>query len=817
MIRSGKGRARKPVNWPVLALSGVLAGVLPALAMHAEAAQGSEESLQRPFDIPAQPLSAALLAFTRQSGLDVVVDGVLEADLRSSAIKGSYSAEQALGLLLRDSGLGFRWVDGSSVLIMRLSVPSEALELGSIGISGTLLSAHDELPPEYAGGQVARGSRLGILGNVDIMDAPFNVTSYTAQIIADQQSSSLAGVLYNDPSVRFATSDGLNAENFTIRGFDLVSTDVSLNGMYGLLPGAHVPTEFIERVEVFKGPAAMLFGISPFGAVGGAINIVPKRAGEEPLARLTSSYESDARLGLALDLGRRFGAEQRLGVRINAAWADGETGVEDQEKLRRFFSLGMDYRGDNWKLELDAYSTDQNQYNGSSLHVGFATLGRVIKAPDADTNALRGIYVDQDSEGVIVRGEYALGEQWTAYAALGKARYRYSGYLNGTRVVVLDDSGNARGQTYHQAGDYERSTAETGLQGRFATGSVGHQVVLSVSGLSWETGLADVSRSTSASYITNIYHPIYPLFPGDVGRVNRTAENTFTSLSLADTLSFIDDRLLLTLGARSQRVRNKSWNSRTLVQSADYDEARLTPVLGLVVKPWGPSISLYANYIEGLSAGQYVGDTYANAGDTLEPYQTKQVEAGVKWDAGHFANTLSLYQITKPSAISVYTAGVTLPELKGDGEQRNRGLEWNVFGQLTPQVRLLGGIAYLQGKLVSTAGGNNDGNDAPAVPRWTGNLGAEWDIPWLAGLTLDARVTYTDSQYLDPANDLELPSWKRFDAGARYTTRIAGKAVVFRGSVLNLADSNYWSGRFNDGIATMGAPRTVKLSASVDF
>ena len=103
------------------------------------------------------------------------------------------------------------------------------------------------------------------------------------------------------------------------------------------------------------------------------------------------------------------------------------------------------------------------------------------------------------------------------------------------------------------------------------------------------------------------------------------------------------------------------------------------------------------------------------------------------------------------------------------------------------------------------------------MPKWTANLGSEWDLPWVPGLTLSGRMVYTSSQYLDAANKLPIASWTRFDVGGRYATRIQGKNVVFRANVENLANRNYWAGYFNDGYATLGAPRTFKLSASVDF
>lgn len=102
------------------------------------------------------------------------------------------------------------------------------------------------------------------------------------------------------------------------------------------------------------------------------------------------------------------------------------------------------------------------------------------------------------------------------------------------------------------------------------------------------------------------------------------------------------------------------------------------------------------------------------------------------------------------------------------------------------------------------------------VPTWLVNLGAEWDTPWLPGLTLQAAAIHTGRQYADNANTQKLPAWTRVDLGARYVTRLAAHPVAFRAGVENAFNQRYWSGTWN-GFSSVGAPRTVKLAVSVDF
>ena len=154
------------------------------------------------------------------------------------------------------------------------------------------------------------------------------------------------------------------------------------------------------------------------------------------------------------------------------------------------------------------------------------------------------------------------------------------------------------------------------------------------------------------------------------------------------------------------------------------------------------------------------------------------------------------------------------------GEQRNRGIELSVFGEPTCGVRLLGGLTLLDAELTSTQDGVNQGNRAIGVPRTQANVGGEWDVPGLDGLTLTSRVIYTGRQYADAANDLEVPSWTRFDLGARYRMVIENRDVTLRARLDNVTGRDYWAsaGGYTDrGYLVLGAPRTLSVSATVDF
>src|SRR5690606_16319529 len=142
-----------------------------------------------------------------------------------------------------------------------------------------------------------------------------------------QQARTIGDVLKNDASVRVARGFGNFQDAYFIRGFILQSDEVAYNGLYGILPRQLIATELVERVEVLRGASAFLNGAAPGGgAIGGSINLVPKRAGNEPLTRVTVGEATGGQYRVSTDIARRFGPDQSAGVRINAVRGNGGTG-----------------------------------------------------------------------------------------------------------------------------------------------------------------------------------------------------------------------------------------------------------------------------------------------------------------------------------------------------------------------------------------------------------------------------------------------------------------------------------------------------------
>jgi iron complex outermembrane receptor protein len=701
----------------------------------------------------------------------------------------------------------------------------KALELGATTISADAATPN-ALPPVYAGGQVARGGQLGVLGNQDIMDVPFSMSSYTEKLIRDQQAENVGDVLLNDSSVRQASGYANQAQAFVIRGLPLNGDDISFNGLYGILPRQIMSTDALERVEVFKGPNAFINGVTPGGSgIGGGVNLQPKRADDVPLRRFSTDISSDGRVGEHLDIGQRFGEDNRFGARVNISQREGDTGIDDESQRSKLFAVGLDYRGDALRLSGDFVYSKQQINGGRNTVLLGKNLTHIPDAPSADTNYAPswGTSSLEDTFGML-RAEYDLNDNWTAYVAGGAKHTNEIGRYSS--VTLNDTLGNATVSGSRIAHQEDNTSLMAGLNGKFQTGAVSHKLNVGLTGIWAQTRNAyDFDLNGHAS---NIYNPVDVAEPvkgsfvgGDLNDPGITAKTFARSAAVSDTLGFMDDRLLVTAGLRRQELVVQGFAYGTGTRTADYDKSITTPVYGLVFKPWD-HVSFYANHIEGLAQGPTAPQTagnapITNAGQAYAPARSKQTEAGVKVDMGTYGATLGVYRIEQPTdGYSQLSADGLSATYVRQGEQVNKGVELNVFGEPIAGLRLLGGATIIHTEVNGTQNGANDGNRAIGVPTFQLNAGVDWDVPGLQGVTVNGRMLRTGGQYADAANNLSLPAWNRFDVGARYTFKVDQRDVTLGATVENVANTKYWESALG-GYLTQGDPRVAKLSASIDF
>lgn len=793
--------------WHMLPAALTPLAFLIALVLGGTPQQAQAQEATVSINISQQSLSDALLQLGQQTPLQFLYPSDLIRGLSAPAVSGNLTPEQALNRLL--AGTGIEYSREGNTINLRRSI--DTAQLAAVTVTG---SADGELPAPYAGGQIASGGGLGVLGSADVMDTPFSTTNYTSQMLADQQARTLADVVVNEASVRVMTSTGSFSEDFQIRGFNVTSGDVGLNGLYGLTSSNRMPAALMERVEVLKGPGTLMYGISPSGSIGGNINIVTKRASDEPLTRLSTSYESKFVLGTHLDVGRRFGEDNQWGIRFNGVYRNGKTSLDDGRQKFGLGALALDYRLPNLRWSLDTYSQRENVDNFRSQNGFRPGISNIPSPPSGHRAIYSGANLMSRDSTVASRLEYDVSDLLMVYAAAG---YRYGAseqdFPSARTVNAVDAQGNFRVLNAWYDAYSRNKTGEIGARTNFETFGIKHLVSLSGSILKSEAGSFFLSAPVSETTDSNIYNPV-PLIPmtGQRESPTKTSETTLSSLSLTDTLSFAEGRVLLTGGLRKQQVKSENFNPAGGVTSS-YNESAISPLAGIVVRPM-ENVSVYGNFTSGLTRGGIAPVDAANAGQVFAPYKSKQYEAGVKVDWDNVITTVSVFQIDQPNSITDPVTNI----YSFDGEQRNRGLELSAVGEVMPGLRLMASATFYDAKLQSTAGGVNQGNKAHGVPKRTFNLGADWDLSWVHGLSLNARAIHTASTPYDAENTLTLPSWTRYDVGARYRTKVSGRPVTFRATVENVTNEKYWlSSSTLLTVGTVAAPRTVLLSAEIEF
>lgn len=811
-------RAVKKRHWRVAGAMAAGAALLlqsPAQADERDARQAADEQIAqsaqpRSFAIPPQPLASALDRFADQTGISFAYRTGDLSTIRSPGVTGTLTPREALQQLLAGTGVSFAFTGANTVTITKAPESGAgAVQLDAVQVQGSGLvqqSTIDNLPPPYAGGQVATGGREGFLGNRDIMDTPFTSTSYTSTLVQNQQARTIADVVANDAA---ATKYGLSMfDQFRIRGFELGAGGVSFDGLYGLVQEDRVPVEAFERVEVFRGPSAFLNGY--VGAIGGTINLAPKKAGAQPLTSAGASYNTNGQVGGVADVGRRFGKDGAFGIRFNGLYRDGYTPLQNNKERIGNAALALDYAGSNVRLATYFGYTKQDTMGGNQLFIMTANQ-QVPAAPNA-MSAVQQPWETIDTEFVygMARGEVDLANDWTAFAAYGQSYFRENWLRTIGRNMTAQGSFLASGQQYSRT--FWKQTGEVGVRGKMNTGPISHSLAMVATGYWQIVGSTFLPFSFSQS--TSLYNPVMTSAPASSAFNNNPPKASATSLgsfALTDTLSAFDERVQVMLGARNQSIQNDNFTT-TGALSSSYFASALSPAVGVIVKPW-KNVSVYGNYIQALEQGPTAPTTATNAGEIFAPTQSWQLEAGFKVDFGKWSTTLGLFQITKPAGITDPTTNV----FSVDGQQVNQGIELNVFGEPIEGVRILGGLMLLDARLTQTAGGTYNGRKAPASPDVTLKLGAEWDTPFMKALTLTGRVNFFSGQYINEANTQAIPAYTLIGVGARYRFEVDHKPLVLRANVENLFNESSWQSGYSGGIVYRGTPRTIYVSLTADF
>lgn len=636
-----------------------------------------------------------------------------------------------------------------------------------------------------------------------LRDIPRSVQVVPQQVIEDQRAIRLEDVLRNVSGVSRDNTFGGTADGFSIRGF---AADIFRNG-FPDVPGTSSfssvrETANLERIEVLKGPSSILYGsLSP----GGIINLVTKQPLEEPFYNGELSIGSFSLYRPSIDLSGPVASDQSLLYRLNAVY-ENSSSFRDFTQIERFFIAPTL----TWKisdqtdltLELD-YLNDERPFDRGLVAIGDQVadipIGRRLGEP-SDVRRVEDL-------GVGYRLEHQFNENWTLRNA-----FRSILSDNFTRRFeprsLDEETGILEREFRIVDGNRESYALQTELLGKFATGSVEHQTLVGVD-LSRITAAETGFRERPAAPI-NIFNPVYGA-PIPDAPLSFDTENQSNRLGiyLQDLVS-LTDNLKLLVGGRFDTVDQESTDLLEAT-TATQDDTAFSPNVGLVYQPIEP-ISLYTSF-----SRSFQPNTATRADlSFLEPERGTQYEVGVKGEflEGRLSSTLAFYNLTRSNVGTVDPANPDffLPV----GEQRSRGVELDIAGEIRPGWNIIAGYAYTDAIVTEGDEFTPTGNQLPNIPQHSASLWTTYEIQGgdFQGLGFGAGLFFVGDRQGDFANSFTLPSYLRTDA-AIYYRRDNWKAAI---NVRNLFDIRYFeSSAFERERITPGAPLTVVGTVSVEF
>jgi iron complex outermembrane receptor protein len=793
--------------------------VLGATPGFAAAVPAPAASAAGAFDIPAGALGAALNQLGRAAGVVISYDAAAVQGKTTAGTRGARDPGQALDAVLRGTGLRGR-PDGAGGYVVGAAPAATSARVPAAnrpGQGSTPRAQDTALEEVLVTGLTAPYANTGLFGEQAVLDTPFSITAYTEELFKAKQARTLTDVIEADPSVRSNLSASSESEQYVVRGFPLFASEVAIEGLYGMLPIRRIPIEPFGKVEVFKGPNALVNGIAPFGNIGGMINLVPKRAQAQRTLNATAVYVSEGQFGGNVDLGDRFGDDRQFGVRVNAARYAGDLALDFVDRRASVASVAMDYDAGPLQLTADALLTSE-LIKGQDHHLTANAGFDIPKAPDSKINyGQPWTRTETDSQSFILGAGYEILPRTRITAKYGYLKfnevYRY------TLGTLTSENGDFTSRFSLFGSKSIDQTGELTLRSEFETGALSHSFVASASAL-YIKGFGNLPFATIPTLRNNIYSPVYIARPeamftdavaAQFDDMRHSTDRKLSGIAIGDTISAYGDRVRLTLGLRRQNAKLANFDRVTGAQLTNYDEAKTTYAVALLVKPQD-NWSLYANTSQGLTPGLFAPAGSANNGTVFAPFVSTQYELGSKLDLGALSASVALFRINQPFG---YVQPATNMFVL-DGDVINKGVELNVSGKPTAELTLLGGVLFSDAEQKGTAGGLTDGKRPIGTPQWQFNMLAEYAPQALPGFAINAAYIYTGEQFYDVENQRPIDAWNRLDLGMRYAFEVGGGRYTARANIENLTGESYWQSA-SRGFLTRGAPRTVRLSLEMNF
>ncbi|WP_306715884.1 TonB-dependent siderophore receptor [Burkholderia dolosa] len=683
---------------------------------------------------------------------------------------------------------------------------------------------------ERGGGFRAREASVAGLDDTPLRDTPASVSVVTRAQIDDQQAKRLSDVLRNDASIVNAYAPVGYFEGFAIRGFPIdLASAIRIDGLT-VSGEQNVPLENKERVEILKGLAGIDSGVV---APGGVINFVTKRSAN--VASATVGTDSRGSASAAVDVGRRFGPDNRFGFRINAAKENMHSYIDGTNGRRTFGSIAAD-----WDISARAslqFNAEFQQWIQRSAP-GYQLLGGTVVPSVHTTSKALGAQpwakpVTTDALNLNARFDYQFDDDWKAYVAVGRSRtmiddnsafaygcaYAPSCAAGTTSPFFFGANGDYDVYDFRSPGEYRRNDDVRAVTiGKFATGPLRHELTLGVGVQRRVVHMADAVYDYVGS--ENIYGPdqTFAPSPNEPGPSYPRLDAWQYGVFGLDRVR-IGERWQVLAGGKQLLLRQRSWDSIDGA-AAHTDRTVFLPQVALVYQPVN-ALSLYASYSKALSLGDQAPVRATNAYAFLPPVESHQIEVGAKYDwLDRLSLTAAVFSISKPFQFAEPDASGTRYTFVQRGTQRHQGIEFGAAGQLTRRLSLTASVAAIRARAYDSGSPAYEGHQIINVPALRASLYADYAVPGIAGLDVLGGVEYSASRNANEEGTARVPSWFVFNLGARYTTKIAGHRTVLRVSVDNLFNKFYWRDageQQGDAYLFPGAPRVARVSLTYDF
>ena len=649
---------------------------------------------------------------------------------------------------------------------------------------------------ERQGGYNVPNATTATKTDTPLRDIPQSIQVIPREVIEDQGAVRLNEIVRNVSSVSTSNNDGGQSQSYKIRGFD---ANVYKNGFIDDYLSDQDSAN-IERVEVLKGPASVLFGrLEP----SGIINLVTKKPLADPYYNISFTAGSYSFYRPTLDFSGPITADGKLGYRLNIDYENSGSFRDFVHKERFFIAPVLSWKiGDNTNLTLEGeYLHTESPYDRGLVTIGDRVADIPISRYLSDPRNL--VVADGSKTYLTLNHEFNQNLSVRTAFRVTTALYTFNRFV----LQGLGASDDGTLALYNTPLSLYRETyyLQNDLTAKFNTGSVKHTLLFGVElgkESQWQQNEEEPNQSI------NIFNPVYNFSfgPYQLSRDNAINSTSF-EIYLQDQISVFDNLLFLVGGrfdtyhSTAQDFLNAS-NTKT-------DSDAFSPRVGIVYQPT-KEISLFANYSR--SFVPITGSDKNN--NAFVPERGTGYEAGIKGDFfnGRLSSTLAFYTVTKTNVVTADPSDPANFEIQV-GEQRARGIELDAAGEILPGWKIIASYGYIDAE-VTKDNSYPIGNTLSNTPRHTGSLWTTYTFQTgpLEGFGFGGGIFAASKAYGNLDNSFTVPGFIRTDAALFYKKERLRASVNFK----NLFSTRYFETAFF-GSAYPAAPFTVQGTISWEF